>query len=73
MTHAEVVVWVAGQDALRGNLSAFAELADRSEGRPGVAISLSTDEDPLTAILKSMTRTSKELGPPPEDDEEVVQ
>jgi hypothetical protein len=57
-TYAEVNAWVMEQEGLRGNISALAEMADRAEGRPGVALGNNDGPDPLDLLVVAMTQMS---------------
>lgn len=53
--------WIAA--GLAGNVGAISALADRVEGRPGVASPDDGDKSPLAMLILSMNQRSDELGP----------
>jgi hypothetical protein len=63
-THAEVITWVRGQQALEGNLPSAVELADRAEGKPRTSVGFELDGDPLSALLAEVQKMSAQIGPP---------
>ena len=68
-TVAEVIAQSMAHSALAGNVSAASELADRTEGRPPVAIDV-TEHNPLLDLIDSMKKRSAEIGPPEGMEEE---
>jgi hypothetical protein len=59
-TYAEVNAWVMEQEGMRGNISALAEIADRAEGRPGVAASSVGEVGPIDLLIASMEQYHSE-------------
>lgn len=53
--------WIAA--GLAGNVGAIAALADRVEGRPGVASPVDGEQSPLAMLILSMNARSDEIGP----------
>jgi len=60
-SRAEVIAWVRGEAALKGDLPSGVELADRAEGRPGVAMTASGGADPMAAILQDLAEVRVSL------------
>lgn len=72
LSHAEVLAWLRGQNALGGSLSDAQEIVDRAEGKPGTALRIESGADPLGELVKSIHEISRQIGPPVGDSEEDV-
>ncbi|MGC2332508.1 MAG: hypothetical protein WA581_13720 [Candidatus Acidiferrales bacterium] len=62
-SYAELNAWVLAQEGMRGNVAALDSLADRAEGRPGVASPDDGETSPLRLLILSMNERSDEIGP----------
>lgn len=62
-TRAEVIALGAIREASKRKLGFVAEVCDRAEGRPAVAIAVQS-EDPLSALLAEVRQMSTQLGAP---------
>lgn len=62
-TWAERIAYELVKQAIKGSVSAAAELADRAEGRPRQAIELDRP-DPILDLINEMRKASKRAGPP---------
>lgn len=63
---------LVNEGVLHRKLSAIAETIDRTEGRPGIAIRIDS-EDPLSQLVQQMVLQGEGLGPPPQDDQTIEQ
>lgn len=50
--------------SLAGNIPAMISLAERCEGRPAIALSITNENDPLIELIAAMHEESRRIGPP---------
>jgi hypothetical protein len=63
-THAEVIAYVQGQDAMRGNLGSAEFVTDRAEGKPHTSLSINEGPNPLIEYATAVRELSERIGPP---------